>query len=102
MTRVLAVMLVTMTLLANQADARGTSGGAHMGLGPHPGFAHPGVLVRPGFFPHRNSVHNHIFFRYNRGFSRRFFVGPGVVLAPYSACPYPYYPYPDYPYSYYP
>jgi hypothetical protein len=90
MIRLLAVMLVTMTILGNQADARGGAGGGAMGFGGHRGFAQPGVFARPGFFPHRGFVHNRFFFRHDRAFSRGFFVGPGVAVAPYPAYPFPY------------
>jgi hypothetical protein len=90
MTRVLAIMFVTVTLLANPAAARGVGRGSPMGFAPHPGFMHPGFFAHPGFFPRRNFVNNRFFFR-------GFFVGrPGIVVAPYPA--YPYRPYPYYPY----
>jgi hypothetical protein len=85
MTRALAIMFVTMTLLASPAATRGVGRGSPMGFAPHPGFVHPGFFARPGFFPHLNFVNN-------RFFAGGFFVGPGVVVAPYPSYPYPYYP----------
>ena len=78
MNRALAIMFVTVTLLASPAAARGFGRGSPMGFAPHPGFVHPGFFAHPGFFPHRNFVNNRFFFR-------GFFVGPGIAVAPYPA-----------------
>jgi hypothetical protein len=85
MTRVLAIMFVTVALLSDPASARGP-----LGFAPNPGFVHPGFVARPGFIPRRNFINNRFFFR---GF---FVERPGIVVAPYPAYPYP--PYPYYPY----
>ena len=96
MTRTPTVVLVMVTLLAGPAAAQGFGRGSRMGFAPHPGFGHPGLFVRPGFGPRPGFFPQHDFV--NNRF-RGFFVGPGIVVAPYPAYPYPYYP--SYPYPYY-
>src|SRR5690349_8449849 len=95
MTKVLVVVVATISLLASPAVARGRSVGHPAFV--HPGFAQFGMFRRPGFVPHPFFANR--FFFGNRIFFGGFVRGPGVVIAPYPyAYPYPYYPYPPYPY----